>query len=187
MEIIISKAPSFPCGTLSACKKKKKRNTFQANCPGLVSELLCHTQPPDLRRTTDCFPVLTRMPQLKEISVRTVSKVCFRCRKSENSWEAISNEYCRIGRKMGFLIETEDKCNQICSLTTVWSTLGESFALSASGSPALQRESLRFLSPIFHTFFAIWHFLSMQGATTVNHLKQRGGLFKMQLSDVVCW
>lgn len=88
MEIIILKS-HFPCGTSSACKIM----TFQANFRGLFSELLCHIQPPDLCRITDCFPVLSRIPQSKEISIRTESKVCFRCRKTENSWKEISNGY----------------------------------------------------------------------------------------------
>lgn len=61
-----------------------------------------------------------------------------------------------------------------------------SHLLSVSLGPQLCRGN-RNDSPIFHAFFAIWHFLSVQGATAVNHLKQREVSFEMQLSDVACW
>lgn len=65
---------------------------------------------------------------------------------------------CRMGRRMDFLIKMQGTGTQICSLRAVRSTFGESFTFSASGSPAPQRESLWFLSPTFHAYFATWHF-----------------------------
>lgn len=91
--------------------KCMQNNDFPSKLPWFIFWTPVPYTTPNLCRITDRFPVLSRIPQSKEISIRTESKVCFRCRKTENSWKEISNGYWRIGMKMGFLIEIEDSCN----------------------------------------------------------------------------
>lgn len=94
---------------------------------------------------------------------------------------------CRMGRRMGFLIKMQHTCTQICSLTAVRSTFGKSFTFSASGSPAPQRESLWFLSPTFHAYFAMWHFFWCAGRYCCEAPSTDRGLSEVQFSEVVCW
>lgn len=143
MVIIISKAPT---------KCIQKWTIFQANCPGLAPELLCHTQ----------LPHFVKLQLAPQSSLGYLQHLSYRKFQSELSQSYVLDveRVKTVGKlskmqerkKMGFLIEIQDTCIHICSPTSVWFTFGESFALCVSESPALQRETLQFLSPIFHAF-----------------------------------
>lgn len=167
-----------------------KPNSFPSTLPCFSFILLSHTWLPDLCKITACSPVFSRAPAAPlslEFSIRMEPKLCFRCGKSENSWKVIWNAYCRMGRRMGFLIKMQGTCTQICSFT-LSNPLLASHLLSVPLGPQLRRGNHydSFL-PSFVHILQCGIFFSVQGGTSVKHRAQRGGFSEVQFSEVVCW
>lgn len=161
-----------------------KRNYFPIKLPCCSFILLYLTWLPSLCKIVFCR-ALTALHSW-EISIKMESETCFGYRKSGK----ISYLKCILqhGRRMCFLINVQD--TQISDLLSCSCPIYLWWATSSAQFPAAQRESLWLLSSIFLAYFAAWHFISVQGITTVEHEvwcrhQAREGLSEVLLSGGV--
>lgn len=98
----------------------------------------------ELQLTHPVFSSAHVAPQSQEISTRIEPNLYFRCGKSEMYPKCILQDG----------LSTQDAFRHAFLLLSDLLLVND---LCASGSPAPQKESLWFLSPILHTYFPTWH------------------------------